>query len=77
MRHPFFIVIFAKLLKMRECYFEGTHFVKVRTDAIKMPTYSTNVPYAGHICALLGAILPQRKIILSIELSLGSEVIEN
>lgn len=42
-----------------------------------MPTYGTNVPYVGHICALEGAILPQRKIILPIELSLGSKIIEN
>ena len=30
MRHPFTEIIFAKCLKIRICYFIGTHFVKVR-----------------------------------------------
>ena len=37
MRHPFTEIIFAKCLKIRICYFIGTHFVKVRKreDVIK------------------------------------------
>ena len=34
MRHPFTEIIFAKCLKIRICYFIGTHFVKVRTNFI-------------------------------------------
>ena len=34
MRHPFTEIIFAKCLKIRICYFIGTHFVKVRSSYI-------------------------------------------
>jgi len=34
LRHPFTEIIFAKCLKIRICYFIGTHFVKVRKATI-------------------------------------------
>ncbi|MEE0148093.1 MAG: hypothetical protein UEL26_07520, partial [Segatella copri] len=40
LRHPFTEIIFAKCLKIRICYFIGTHFVKVRKKITEVTVYS-------------------------------------
>ena len=58
MRHPFTEIIFAKCLKIRICYFIGTHFVKVRKWGVKVdgkvivpPLYHSIAQPVGAYCA--------------------------